>query len=176
MAIKSFLAGLVILAGCGAAAQAFPPYLNAWENRYPTSTLADRMEALTGSRCDVCHVPPTSSSPGNCYRADLMSLIGLPIDQRIDMLDGQDSDRDGVPNGIEATTPRADLPSEVGYNMGLVGPEGTDPCGDDPRLPVTGMPETPDFDVPVASTWSLALMSVAFLGAGVLVARRRTLA
>ena len=44
-------------------------------------------------------------------------------------LDTEDSDGDGVPNGEEATRPRDDLPDEeVGYNMGLVGSTGVDPC------------------------------------------------
>ncbi len=64
----------------------------------------------------------------------------MSITEAIDNLDVADSDSDGYPNGQEAVTPRPD--GEVGYNMGLVGDLGTDPCADDPTEVVTGVPET----------------------------------
>lgn len=120
-----------------------PSYQDAWANRYPTSTLPGRMATLTGSACNMCHQPPSFGTPGNCYKEDLNDLLGtgLSITEAIDNLDGTDSDADGYSNGQEAVTPRPD--GEVGYNMGLVGDLGTDPCADDPAEVVTGVPETP---------------------------------
>jgi hypothetical protein len=148
--------------------------LSAWETKYPTSTLPDRMQAQTGSACFVCHHPPSFNTAGNCYRDGLTTLLGqgMAIEQAIDQLDGQDSDGDGFNNGYEATLPRPEA-GEVGYNMGLVGATGTDPCGSNPSEVVTGVPETPPVDqVPAFSFWGFVVLAGTVLGGGVLIFRR----
>lgn len=167
----------ISLLWCVASASAFPTYFEAWKAKYPDSTLPARMQAATGSECNVCHHPPARSVEGNCYRLDLRDLLngGLSVEDAIDQLDGQDSDGDGVSNGREATTRRADDPAEVGYNMGLVGNSGTDPCAPDPDEVVTGMLETPPpAPVPAVSVWSSLGMMLMLLatGAGACVRRR----
>ncbi|MBL9032151.1 MAG: hypothetical protein JNM80_10665 [Phycisphaerae bacterium] len=135
-----------LLAAAAIPVQGFPHYLTAWKAKYPTSTIPQRMMTLTGSECNTCHHPPARFLPGSCYRMQLRNLLKiemLPIEQALDVLDGLDSDGDGVPNGVEILTPRADSPGEIGYHPGLIGPSGTDPCGDDPLEVVTGMLETP---------------------------------
>lgn len=134
---------LTLLAASGAAAM--PPYLVAWEAKYPTSTIPSRMATLTGSACNTCHHPPQRYYAGSCYREAIRQLLdsGMEIGQALDAVDGLDSDGDGIPNGVEILTPRADLPGEVGYHPGLIGPTGTDPCYDDPDEIVTGISETP---------------------------------
>lgn len=146
---------------------AFPTYLMAWQTKYPSSTLDDRMQALTGSDCNVCHHPPSRSDLGNCYRNDIITLLGqgLTIEQALDQLDGEDSDGDGVANGAEINAPRADQPGEVGYSPGLVGATGTDPCGADPDEVVTGELETPPGPVPAASTWGVVNLMLVMLAA-----------
>jgi hypothetical protein len=54
-----------------------------------------------------------------------------------------DSDGDGVPNGQEILAPHEDLEGEIGYNPGLIGELGTDPCSTEPDRPITGQRETP---------------------------------
>lgn len=163
-------AGVVALAWCSVA-QARPPYLVAWEEKYPTSTLPARMADQTGLACYTCHQPPSTSEQGNCYRLDLKALIeaGQTITEAIDILDAADSDGDGVPNGVEATTPHASLPGEIGYNQGLIGPTGTDPCATDPQAPVTNVSETPLLPIPTVSQWGIVVMVLMVLAAGTLV-------
>jgi hypothetical protein len=125
-------------------AAAFPPYLTAWQDRYPTSTIPQRMQATLGSACYTCHVPPSLSEEGTCYRLELRDLLyntPMSIAEAIDFLDGEDSDGDGVPNGVEILTPRGG--GEIGYHPGLIGAAGTSPCGPNPTAAVTGVLETP---------------------------------
>jgi hypothetical protein len=133
------------LALCVAPAAAHPSYLTAFQARYPGSTLPGRMLSTTGSSCNVCHHPTSTSNPGNCYRETLAGLLGggQTIDQALANAETLDSDGDGVPNRDEITRPRTDLPGQVGYNPGLIGPTGTDPCGTSTTTPVTNQNETP---------------------------------
>ena len=150
-------------------------YLAVWEDKYPTSTLPSRMDFTTGSGCHVCHHPKTREVLGNCYRMDLKELLnagGLTIEEAIDQLDGEDSDGDGVPNGEEATTPRVDQPGEVGYNMGLVGPLGVDPCSPlNLGIPVTNELETPPLVIPAVSVWGMTALTLLVLVVGSLMFR-----
>jgi len=157
------------------ASVAAPSFLSAWVAKYPTSTLPARMSALTGNACNVCHHPSAFGDPGNCYRADLIDLLGqgLTPEQAIDQLDGVDSDGDGIPNGEEATTPRPEV-NEIGYNMGLTGETGTDPCATNPTEPVSGVRETPPGNaIPTISEWGLVAMVIAQATVGSLILRRR---
>ena len=90
----------VVLSSHGAARTT---YLTLWESKYPTSTIPDRMNVLTGSQCNTCHHPPTRSTPGTCYRDDMEALLdgGASITEALDILDTEDSDGDGVTNGEE---------------------------------------------------------------------------
>jgi len=132
------------------------------------------MLAATGSSCNTCHDPSGFASPGNCYREAIFSLLsgGRTITEAINDLDGVDSDGDGVPNGEEATAVRDDLPGEVGYNMGLIGALGTDPCGSNPSAIITGAAETP-LNVPTASWWSAVIASLLLLTMGSAAVNRR---
>lgn len=154
-----------------------PSFLNAWVARYPTSTLPARMDAQTGRDCNVCHHPPSFNTPGNCYRDALTELLmqGVPIDVAINQLDPLDSDGDGVSNGAEALAARPEA-GEVGYNPGLVGDLGTDPCGNNPSTPVSGVAETPPLPpVPTVSTWGIAaLVLLLWIGASVVLRSRVT--
>lgn len=167
---------IVALAGASSAI-ATPNFFDAWQAKYPTSTLPDRMHDLTGAHCHICHHPPSRGLPGNCYRQSISELLtqGRTIQQALDELDGEDSDGDGVPNGVEATMPRADQPGEVGYNMGLVGGLGMDPCSDEPGVAVTGQLETPPSmtPVPAVSDWGLLVTALLFLTVGSVRFRRR---
>jgi hypothetical protein len=124
---------------------AWPPFLDAWVARYPTSTLPQRMGSLTGSQCNVCHTPPNRFDQGTCYRIALIEQLNnsLTIEQAIEALHHLDVDGDGVPSGVEILMTRADDPTQIGYHPGLVGPLGTDPCAVNPNNPVTGRSETP---------------------------------
>ncbi len=168
-------ATLLYMAAMNGTAAAFPTYLDAWRTKYPSSTLDDRMQTLTGADCNVCHHPPSRSDMGNCYREDIIALLGqaLTIEQALDQLDGEDSDGDGVANGVEINTPRSDQPGQVGYSPGLVGAMGTDPCAVDPDEVVTGELETPPGSVPTASTWGLVMMVLVMLAAATVLISRR---
>lgn len=166
---------IIVVVLLSSAAQGAPPYLNAWEQRYPESTLPLRMAVQVGSACNLCHVPPAFGTEGNCYRADLIVLLdgGATIEEAIEQLDTVDSDGDGVANGVEILLPHADFPGDVGYNMGLVGADGVNPCGTDPLEPVSGVAETPPGAVPTLSEWAL-LLTAALLGScGAVVIRKR---
>ena len=155
-------------------ATAIPDYLTAWQNKYPTSTLPARMQAVADTQCHVCHHPPTRDVLGNCYRMDLKALLdgGATIEDAIDQLDTEDSDGDGVSNGEEATTPRVDQPGEVGYNMGLVGPTGVDPCSPlNFGIPVTNELETPPLVIPAVSAWGMTALTLLVLVVGSLMFR-----
>lgn len=162
-------ATLWIMAAAGSSAHALPSYLTAWQTKYPTSTIDERMATLTGANCNTCHHPPSRSDLGNCYRADIITLLGLgrTITEAIDELDTVDSDGDGIPNGEEITTPRSDQPGQVGYSMGLVGATGTDPCAANASEVVSGQRETPVVvPVPAVGEWGMVAMSLALLIAG----------
>jgi hypothetical protein len=138
--------GALVIASAGLAiprAEAYPPYLQAWQDKYPASTLPARMQATLGSACYVCHEPPNVSVEGTCYRLQLRDILymSIEIEQALEMLDGVDSDGDGVPNGVEILTPRPE--GGVGYHPGLIGELGTSPCGPNPSNPITNSPETP---------------------------------
>lgn len=167
---------IVALAGASSAI-ATPNFFDAWKAKYPTSTLPARMLELTGTDCHVCHHPPSRGTPGNCYRQSISDLLtqGRTIQQAIDELDGEDSDGDGVANGVEATTARADQPGEIGYSMGLVGDIGTDPCSDEPDVGVTGELETPPpiKAVPTVSEWGLVVTAILLMTAGSAILRRQ---
>ena len=154
-----------------------PSFLNAWIARYPTSTLPARMDALTGRDCNVCHHPPNLNTPGNCYREDLAELInlGMPIEDAINQIDPVDSDGDGVSNGDEILAARSE-PGEIGFNPGLIGETGTDPCGTNPASVVTGVPETPPLPVPAVSVWGIVASALLLVIAGSVLLRRRNFA
>ena len=143
---RSVLRSIATLAVLVATVPAFatPTIRNAFTARYPTSTLIARTQAATGNACYVCHQPTSMSATGNCYRRDLTARIaaGRTAAQAVADLDAVDSDGDGVPNGVEITTPRTDMPGQIGYNPGLVGATGTDPCATSTTTPVTGQPES----------------------------------
>ncbi|HRP64322.1 MAG TPA: hypothetical protein PK400_13570, partial [Phycisphaerales bacterium] len=125
-------------------APAMPPYYEAWVQRYPDSTLPQRMQETFGSQCFVCHSPSSLGLPGTCYRETLRALLndGHSIFDALAIAHDMDSDGDGVPNGVEILTPRADG-KHIGYHPGMVGFYGTDPCGYDPDLIYSGVSETP---------------------------------
>jgi hypothetical protein len=135
---------LAALAGlAGVPAGAHPSYLTAFQTRYPSSTLPTRMTAATGSACYLCHHPSDTANPGNCYKDSLTVRLnaGRTIAQALQDVETLDSDADGVNNITEILAVRADLPGEVGYSPGLIGPTGTDPCG--AAGPVSNQLETP---------------------------------
>jgi hypothetical protein len=100
---------------------------------------------------------------------------GVSSADAIDQLDSADSDGDGVPNGVEIMRVRHDDAEQRGYNPGLIGDTGTDPCGESQLDEVTGVPETPGPpDVPTISEWGVAAMALLLATAGsVLLTRRR---
>jgi len=118
---------------------------NAFTARYPTTTLLTRTTAATGSACYVCHQPPNTSAAGNCYKDALTARLnaGRTAAQAIADVENMDSDGDGVSNLDEITAPRADMPGQIGYNPGLIGPTGADPCSANSSTPVTNQLETP---------------------------------
>jgi hypothetical protein len=118
---------------------------NAFTARYPTSTLLARTTAATGSACYVCHQPPNTSAAGNCYKDALTARLnaGRTAAQAIADVENMDSDGDGISNLAEITSPRSDTPGQIGFNPGLIGPTGTDPCASNRTTPVTNQLETP---------------------------------
>lgn len=152
-----------------------PAFLDAWTAKYPTSTLPARMNTLTGRTCNVCHNPAAFNAPGNCYREDMIELLqlGNTPEAAIDQLDSVDSDGDGFPNGQEILAARAEA-GQIGFNPGLVGSLGTDPCGDDPKAAASGVAETPAGPpVPAVSDWGLIASALLLASAGTLILRRR---
>jgi cytochrome c5 len=142
----SFAAASAI-AGLTAArpAAASPTIMTAWAGAYPSSTLPARMSAATGSSCNLCHHPPARNTPGNCYRSALAARIALGRTEAEAIADigAEDSDGDGVSNHDEILAARTDLPGHVGYNPGLIGATGTDPCSLEPIKAVSSALETP---------------------------------
>lgn len=169
--------GLLILVGFGArVASAFPSYLTAWQTKYPTSTIDERMAALTGTNCNTCHHPPSRGDFGNCYRADIILKLqmGRTITQALDELDAVDSDGDGFANGEEITMPRAGAPGQIGYSPGLIGATGTDPCALNTTESVTNQRETPIvIPVPAVGEWGMVVLALAMLTAGSIALRNR---
>ena len=155
-------------------AHARPKYLDAWKVKYPSSTIPARMEATLGLECYTCHNPAGFGLPANCYRRDLVALIqgGNTIQDALDQLDAEDSDSDGFANGVEATMARTDS-ADIGFNQGLVGATGTDPCGPDPGLSLTGVSETPPDPIPTVSQWGLLIMGLLVLATGTSILVRR---
>ena len=173
---KSVLAALGVL-GLGLAAttvHAKPEYLDEWKLQYPTSTIPTRMQTAFGLECYTCHNPAGFGAPGNCYRVDVKALLDLgeTIADIMDQLDSVDSDGDGFSNGEEATLARTDT-FDIGFSQGLVGAGGTDPCGPDPGLALTGVSETPPDPVPAVSEWGLLVMSLLVLTGGTVLVIRR---
>jgi len=130
-----------------ASTQAFPAYLEAFETKYPTSTLTDRMLAQTGSKCSLCHLPQGTFLDGNCYRLALKFQLqqGKIIEDALVAVEPLDSDSDGVPNLVEILRPRVGPGNEVGYSPGLSGPEGKDSCVGGPigQQPISKQNESP---------------------------------
>jgi hypothetical protein len=93
-------------------AAATPTFQSAFAARYPTSTLLTRMQTQTGSSCNLCHMPSSTSAVGNCYRAALIVQRnnGLTQAQAIVAVEGMDSDGDGVSNLAEILAPRTATP------------------------------------------------------------------
>lgn len=128
-------------------AEALPNYLDAFMARYPGSTIPNRMEELAGAQCYTCHHPPIGFD-GSCYRLDLRERLhaGMSIEQALADVENIDSDGDGITNLEEILTPRADMPGQVGYHPGLIGPVGIDPCFN--IGPVSRVSETPPVACP----------------------------
>lgn len=113
-----------------APALATPQVRDAFRARYPSSTLLTRTAAAYGDECYMCHQPTNTSRTGNCYRMALRARInaGRTRDQALADVELLDSDGDGVNNITEILMVRTDGVAGVGYNPGLVGATGTDPC------------------------------------------------
>ncbi len=143
--VISGFAAAALLTDSGA--HAFPTYLEAFELRYPGSTLTTRVQTQTGSKCSTCHVPEGTFYNGNCFRLDLKKQLqlGLDIEQALAAIEPLDSDGDGVPNRAEILRPRVEPGAQVGYSPGLNGPDGKDGCVGGPlgQNPVTNQSETP---------------------------------
>jgi len=163
----------ILIAAAAGPAWATPPILTAWQNRYPNSTIPDRMQSTTGSACNTCHNPASFAAMGNCYREDIILALqgGAGVATALANLDGVDSDLDGFANGVEIDMLRTDLPGDVGFNPGLVGDMGADPCADNPGAPVTNVAETPPDAVPTLSEWGVIVMAMLLLAGGSIVMR-----
>jgi hypothetical protein len=144
MVALSALAAAGVVAVVSAPAAAFPDYLEAWQNRYPTSTIPTRMGEQLGFSCFTCHSTPFGDV-GTCYREDIRHLVnmGVEIDAALAQLEPVDSDGDGVSNIQEILAPRIDLPGHIGYHAGLIGLDGRSPCSSNPDTPTTMQRETP---------------------------------
>lgn len=130
-----------------------PGYLEAFEARYPGSTLVYDIILSAGSACNVCHNTNAFFGDWNCYRRDIIRELrkGASIEQALANIEQFDSDADGFVNVEEILAPRqGSNGASIGYNPGLVGPLGTDPClsitiegTPGSALPVTFRLETP---------------------------------
>jgi hypothetical protein len=145
LACLIFVSLALAVAGLTARATAFPMYYDAWVARYPTSTIPMRMETILGAGCFTCHLPTSFGDEGTCYRLDIRDRLhaGMTIEEALAAVEPLDSDGDGVSNLEEILEPRADMPGQVGYHPGLVGPMGRTPCGPIPNDPITNQLETP---------------------------------
>lgn len=139
------VAGLVVSGVVAPAARATNTVLNAFAARYPNSTLLARMQSSTGDRCLLCHETASRATAGNCYKQALAARMraGRSEAQAIVDVENVDSDGDGTPNGVEIAMARTDLPGQVGYNPGLIGAAGSDPCATNTSRAVTSQRETP---------------------------------
>lgn len=143
------LALAAVVGAVSTSASANPDYLAAFRGTYPTCTIPDELNIVSAA-CYTCHNSNAFFGDWNCYRRDLISRLraGRSITEAIRDIETWDSDGDGTDNLTEILYPRPG--GLVGYNPGLVGPQGTDPCltlafDDVPgsTLPVTGRLETP---------------------------------
>jgi hypothetical protein len=144
-AARTFGLTLLILAVGLLVAYSRPGILDDFVAHYPSTTIPDYTQSVTGDECLDCHVEPRRGEPGNAYREDLIAT-----NEDFFGLDLVDSDGDRVDNQTEANTTRTDFPLEiggvpqVGYNPGLIDcPDGR--LGYDPvsLQVVTGVHETP---------------------------------
>lgn len=135
-----------------ASTRANPTYLAEFRAAYPfpRSSLTYDIETATGSACFTCHNSNAFLGDWNCYRRDLIARLrlGRTIREAISDIEFVDSDGDGVLNIDEITRPREG--GSIGFDPGLVGPRGVDPCltisfNDVPgsSLAVSGRLETP---------------------------------
>jgi hypothetical protein len=138
----TFVGGLVVFVQ---PSNATSTIRNAFTARYPTSTLVARMGTAAGDSCLLCHASNNRAAAGNCYKEALLARInaGRSATQAVADVDALDSDNDGIPNGVEITMARTDLAGQVGYNPGLIGATGTDPCAANTTTPITNQRETP---------------------------------
>lgn len=137
--------GLLTVAG-ERAAEAFPTYLDAFINRYPTCTTPQRLENSVGA-CSNCHSPLSYGIESTAYRLAIRERLrqGMTIQQALAAVEPLDSDGDGVRNIDEILRPRpvvAGQPQDIGYHPGLVGTRGVDPLVSITD-PVTDMAESP---------------------------------
>lgn len=143
--------GTLVVLAATASGRANPDYLQAFKDRYPSSTLPEDMEFTLGVQCYVCHNPSQFFGDLNCYRRDIIQRLraGRTIHQALADIETTDSDSDGVNNLSEILTPRFDGAGwgapfpRIGFNPGLVGQTGADPCYSDPAQPQSFRPETP---------------------------------
>lgn len=137
-------AALYFPGGAARDASAFPSYLDAWQARYPTSTIPARLEAGGGARCYTCHNPTTFGTEGTAYRLAIRArlIAGRTIQQALADIEQDDSDGDGVRNLDEILRPRTDLPGQIGFHPGLVGNGGFDLLIN-PNQAITGVLESP---------------------------------
>lgn len=140
----------VVVAAPAPEARATNGLKNAFAARYPGSTLLSRTAAATGNQCYVCHHPNDTGNPGNCYKEAIALRIaaGRTNAQAIADVELMDSDGDGVNNRDEILLARTDMTGQVGYNPGLIGAKGTDPCFTNTTAAVTNQLETPPTTCP----------------------------
>ncbi|MCC6229201.1 MAG: hypothetical protein IT432_08255 [Phycisphaerales bacterium] len=135
----------VVVAAPAPTARATNGLKNAFAARYPGSTLLSRTATATGNQCYVCHHPNDEANPGNCYKEAIALRLaaGRTNAQAIADVELMDSDGDGVNNRDEILLARTDMTGQVGYNPGLIGNKGTDPCFTNTNAAVTNQIETP---------------------------------
>lgn len=140
----------VVMSAPAPTARATNGLKNAFAARYPGSTLLSRTAAATGNQCYVCHHPNDTGNPGNCYKEAIALRIaaGRTNAQAIADVELMDSDGDGVNNRDEILLARTDMTGQVGYNPGLIGAKGTDPCFTNTNAAVTNQLETPPTTCP----------------------------
>ena len=136
---------LAVVSTSASSALATNSIRTAFANKYPGSTLLARTQAAQGSSCYACHQPPNTSANGNCYKEALTIRInaGRSAAQALADVEALDSDGDGFSNKDEILLARTDMAGQVGYNPGLIGATGTDPCAANTTVGVTGQLETP---------------------------------
>ena len=148
LGVIATVAGVVV--GTPSPAAATNGIKNAFASRYPGSTLLARTATATGSQCYLCHHPNDTANPGNCYKEAIALRIaaGRTNAQAIADVELMDSDGDGVNNRDEILLARTDMNGQVGYNPGLIGAKGTDPCFTNTSAAVTNQLETPPATCP----------------------------